>query len=241
MEKLKFSMEPVSKIYFLNNPYPSGHKIVTFNWSGRIDEDGFIWFDFHLKTEDYYANDDHDSDEEDEDLSDWDSKAVWGNYHACTLSSNYWGEQKGIRINDLDGKLDFEAVVKNKLFSNDLPSEQNFDDDDLAFNIYLLGHDSCADHEIRFLETDNNQYNITWTGKIALTYAGDDEFSHEFKAEIFKVEFEGFHYPKTWSVEKATEVFKAKLANFEAYEFVDLNPKSNKREYKLNKIKSIIA
>jgi hypothetical protein len=234
-------MQPVSKIYFLNNPYPSGHKIVTFNWSGRIDEDGFIWFDFHLKTEDYYANDDPDGDEEDEDVSDWDSKGVWGNYHTCTLSSTYWGEERGIRINNPDEKLDFDAVVKNALFSNDLPSEQDFDDDDLAFNIYLLGHDSCADHEIRFLKTDNNQYDITWTGKIALTYAGDVEFSHDFKAEIFSAEFEGFHYPKTWSVEKATEVFKAKLVNFEAYEFVDLNPKSNKREYKLNKIKSITA
>ena len=70
---------------------------------------------------------------------------------------------------------------------------------------------------------------------------GNEEFSHDFKAEIFNAEFEGFHYPKTWSVEKATEVFKAKLVNFETYEFVDLNPKSNKREYKLNKIKSITA
>ena len=66
---------------------------------------------------------------------------------------------------------------------------------------------------------------------------GDDEFLHDFKAQIFNAEFEGFHYPKTWSVEKATEIFKARIAHFEAYEFVDLNPKSNKREYKLDKLK----
>lgn len=160
-----------------------------------------------------------------------------GKLHTCTLSSNYWGEQRGIRINNLDEKLDFDTVIKNDLFSNDLPSEQHFDDDDLAFNIYLLGHDSCAGHQIRFSKTDNNNYDITWTGKIALTYAGDDEFSHDFKAQIFNAEFEGFHYPKTWSVEKATEMFKARLSNFEKYEFVDLNPKSNKREYKLDKLK----
>ncbi|WP_312992762.1 hypothetical protein [Chryseobacterium flavum] len=40
-----------------------------------------------------------------------------------------------------------------------------------------------------------------------------------------------------WSVEKAAEMFRARLAGFEAYEFVDLNPKSNKREYKLDKLK----
>ncbi|WP_194299409.1 hypothetical protein [Chryseobacterium bernardetii] len=162
---------------------------------------------------------------------------MWKNYHACTLSSNYWGEQRGVRINKLDEKLDFDTVVQNDLFSNDLPSENHFDGDDLAFNIYLLGHDSCAGHQISFSKTENNRYDIRWTGKIALTYAGDDEFLHDFKAQIFNAEFEGFHYPKTWSPEKATEMFKAQLANFEDYEFVDLNPKSNKREYKLNQLK----
>ncbi|SDJ13453.1 hypothetical protein [Chryseobacterium jejuense] len=241
MGKLKLSMESVSKIYFLDNPYPNGHKIEVFSWSGRIDENGFIWFDFHLKTENYYANDDEnnedDKEDEDETLPNWNSKIVWENYHACTLSSNYWSEQRGIRINKPDEKLDFDTVVKNDLFSNDLPSEQHFDDDDLAFNIYLLGHDSCADHQIRFSKTHNNQYDITWTGKIALAYSGGGEFSHDFKADIFNAEFEGFHYPKNWSVEKATEIFKTHLAHFEAYEFVDLNPKSNKREYKLDKLK----
>ncbi|MBP1168070.1 hypothetical protein JOE44_004954 [Chryseobacterium sp. PvR013] len=237
MRKLKFNMESVSKIYFIDNPYPNGHKIETFSWSGRIDEYGSIWFDFHLKTENYYADDEENSEEENEDLSDWDSKIVLGNYHACILSSNYWGEEKGIRIDKPGEKLDFDTVIKNDLFSNDLPSEKHFDDDNLAFNIYLLGHDSCAGHHIRFLKTGDHQYDITWTGKIALTYAGDEEFSHDFKAQIFNAEFEGFHYPKTWSLEKAAEIFNAKLARFEDYEFVDLNPKSNKREYKLDKLR----
>ncbi|WP_291895905.1 hypothetical protein [Chryseobacterium sp.] len=89
-------MEDTSKIYFTDNPYPNGHKIEIFNWSGRIDEYGYIWFDFYLKSENYYANDDENNEEEDEGLSDWNSKIVWGNYHNCTLSSNYWCEQRGI-------------------------------------------------------------------------------------------------------------------------------------------------
>lgn len=230
-------MESISKIYFIDNPYPNGHNIEEFSWSGRIDEYGSIYFDFHLKTENYYANDDENEENDVEDLSDWDSKIVWGNYHACTLSSKYWGGQKGIRISTPDEKLDFDAVVKDVLFSNDLPSNPHFDDDELAFSIYLLGHDSCADHQIRFTKKDNHQYDIIWTGKIALTYSGDGEFSHDFEAHIFNTEFEGFYYPKTWSLEKATEMFKAQLAGFESYEFVDLNPKSNKREYKLDKLR----
>lgn len=230
-------MECISKIYFTDNPYPNGHAIESFIWSGRIDTYGFISFDFHLKTEDYDANDDENIEEEDEDMSDWDSKTVWKNYHACTLSSNYWGEKRGIKMNVPGEKLNFDEIVKNDIFSNNLSSGKDLDDEDLDFSIYLLGHDSCADHQIRFLKKDNNEYDIIWTGKIALGYSGENEFCHDFKAQIFNVKFDGFHYPQTWTIEEATEIFKANLTNFEEYEFVDLNPKSNKREYKLCKLK----
>ncbi|MCQ9637992.1 hypothetical protein MP478_01220 [Chryseobacterium sp. WG14] len=228
-------METVSKIYFLNSPYPNGHQIIAFNWSGKIDEDESVWFDFHLKTEKYYA-DDQNEDIEEKTSSNWDSKIVWGNYHACILSSTYWGDQGGIRIDKPGEKVDFDSVTKSELHSNDLPSYRDFEEEDLAFNIYLLGHDSCAGHKIKFSKNDNHRYTIEWTGKIALTYSGDDEFSHDFKAHIRGAAFDGFHYPKNWSVEKATEVFKTKLADFENYEFVDLNPKSNKREFKVCRI-----
>jgi hypothetical protein len=56
-------MESISKIYFTDNPYPNGHNIEEFSWSGRIDEYGSIYFDFHLKTENYYANDDENEEE----------------------------------------------------------------------------------------------------------------------------------------------------------------------------------
>ncbi len=70
-------MESISKIYFTDNPYPNGHNIEEFSWSGRIDEYGSIYFDFHLKTENYYANDDENEEDEAEGLPDWDSKIVW--------------------------------------------------------------------------------------------------------------------------------------------------------------------
>lgn len=46
-----------NRIFFIGNPYPLGHVIKEFGWSGRLDEDGEIYFDFHLKTDDYYAED----------------------------------------------------------------------------------------------------------------------------------------------------------------------------------------
>lgn len=74
MKNLKSHTEPISKIYFFDSPHSNGHKIERFSWSQRIDEYGSIWFDFHSKTENYYANDDENSEEENEDLSDWESK-----------------------------------------------------------------------------------------------------------------------------------------------------------------------
>ena len=62
-----------------------------------------------------------------------------------------------------------------------------------SFHIYLLGHDSCADHEITFVKKHSiDTFDLEWKGKIALTYAGDDEFKYEFSAFIEKVTFEGF-------------------------------------------------
>ncbi|MDR2235248.1 MAG: hypothetical protein LBE92_03915 [Chryseobacterium sp.] len=233
--------KPIRKIHFSDNPYPEGHDIIDFIWRGRINEDETIWFDFHLKTDHYGAGTaDNNEDEENEDISDWHSRSVWNNYQSCTMSSMYWGEEGGIRIDEPDKKLNLHTAIENELSSTDLPSDYYFEEEDLAFGLYLLGHDNCAGHTIKFIKTDHpQQYDIEWKGKIALSYSGDYEFSHDFNALIRSVEFDGFHYPKEWSLERATEVFRAKLDGFEDYEFIDLNPKSNKREYKLCPIQQL--
>ena len=48
----------------------------------------------------------------------------------------------------------------------------------------LLGHDSVADHEIHFRELAPDDYSLTWRGRVALSYAGDDEFRHQFEAHL---------------------------------------------------------
>nr|WP_294788030.1 hypothetical protein [uncultured Flavobacterium sp.] len=226
-------MNQPNRIYFLENPYPNGHALEQFVWSGRVEEDESIWFDFHIKTERYYAEDESE-DDEDEIKSDWDSKGVWGNFHQCTMSSTYWGDN-GIKIHKTSEKVIFNDFIKNDLLADSLPLDDHYDYDDVAFGIYLLGHDSCANHRIKITPTTSNLFNIDWSGKIALTYVGDDEFRYDFKLHLQDVEFEGFHYPKTWSLEKAANFFKNRFTDFEDYEFVDLNPKSNKREYKFKK------
>ena len=64
------------------------------------------------------------------------------------------------------------------------------DDDNLAFHIYLLGHDSVANHRISFQRVGNsNLFDIVWTGDIALTYVGDYMLEHAFEARITGLPF----------------------------------------------------
>lgn len=226
-------MEINGRICFIGNPYPKGHLLKEFVWSGRIEEDESLWFDFHLKSDRYYAEDDEN--EQEEQIYDWKSKVVWGNYQNCIISSTFWGND-GIKINKLSQKAMFNDFIKEPLIVDPFPLNDDFEYDELAFGIYLLGHDSCANHKITITPNIENNYNIEWTGKIALTYSGDYEFDYDFILKVQNIVFDGFYYPKTWSLEKADSFFKNNFEDYTDYQFVDLNPKSNKREYKFKKI-----
>lgn len=59
-----------------------------------------------------------------------------------------------------------------------------------AFTIYLLGHDSVGFHRFKFERLpDSDKFKILWSGKIALSYRGDSEFKYDFHAVIGNAEF----------------------------------------------------
>lgn len=219
-----------NRIFFKGNPFPSGHRVKKFTWSGELDPDKGLIFHFHLETEDYSAEDD--SENFDEDLPDWLSKTVWNNYHKCTLSSRAW-HQDGIIITVSERKFSFSHLDKLTLIADPFPLDQDWNPEELAFGIYLLGHDSCADHKIEILRMTGNEFRINWTGKIALTYSGHYEFEYEFEAHLNNVLFDGIFYPKEYTKEQAQALLANVVTDAGQYEFVDLNPKSFKREYKL--------
>jgi hypothetical protein len=230
-------------ILFPGNPWPDGHAVNEFSWHFEISEEAEFFLHLHLKSDDYDANDpeadeDDSESEDDDDESSWTSKIVWGNYHTCTMSSSKWGDQ-GILIPP--GKpLDFTKWGKRTFTADPLPLQTDddgeFDWEDLAFHIYLLGHDACADHRITIVQNAQNaqgRFDIDWQGKIALAYVGSTDFCHDFKATIKDAAFDGIHYPQAWSQAQALEAIKPYVANAERLQFVDLNTKSKKREYKL--------
>ncbi len=179
-----------NRILFVGNPWPEGHSF-DLGWEVRIAQDG-LYFDFDGSTDDYDAEDedleideaddglDDEVEEEDEEdgggEGDWTSKTVWNNYNACEISS-----EKGIKVADEESPIALTKLSGKTFIADLLPVDM--EDDDLACRIYLLGHDSIANHEITFEKRSGTlEYSITWQGKIALTYSGDNEFRYNFIA-----------------------------------------------------------
>jgi len=168
------------RIVFPGNPWPEGHPIEAFEWTARL-VDSDLWFDLHLHSAAYDSEREIDDGDDEED-SDWEAPGVWGNYHRCTLSSTFWGDSGGFRVCAFE---DFSpAWLDGRAFGVD-PVDGEVDDEDRAFNLYLLGHDSAANHRIEFRRLgDSDRFDIRWTGDIALTYTGNTALEHRFEATI---------------------------------------------------------
>ncbi|MGO0062547.1 hypothetical protein ACTID9_21420 [Brevibacillus fluminis] len=204
----------MNRIYFAGNPWPDGHRIKAFAWSGRLEPESGLWFDFHLESDDYYADDQDDEDEEDEDVeSDWASKIVWNNYHSCTLSSTEWGDG-GFMVGSAAEPFDFTCLTQTVLRADPL---ETYDFEERAFHIYLLGHDAAADHRFTFSREADGRYSIEWQGKIALYYVGSEEFVHSFRAGVQDVEFEGFLVPDGMSDSLAKKELQKYVTDVERY------------------------
>jgi hypothetical protein len=190
-------MFSAGRITFADNPWPNGHRVESFAWSGRLYPGRGVAFDFDLRSANYYE-DDRDSlpdvDDEDDLVSSWKSKTVWSNYHSCIMSSVEWGESDGFLVGTAKKPLDLDALDGAELRLDKLPLNGK-----PTFATYLLGHDSVADHRITFrcsAEGTTDAYDISWRGKIALTYAGETEFCHLFESALTRVTFDGFRIPK---------------------------------------------
>lgn len=189
-----YSEPLMNRIVFPGNPWPNGHAIEKVVWSARLETDNTLWFDLHLESDYYYAEDgDNEQQEKNEDAGDWESKAAWSNYHRCKLSSTHWGH-RGFLAATKDRRLDF-ASLGERVFNLD-PLPPPVDDYDRAFGIYLLGHDGAADHHIRFTpQGSSSNYRLDWRGKIALEYMGSDVFEYTFHATFDHLAFEGVLLP----------------------------------------------
>lgn len=179
-----------ARIFFTGNPWPEGHPVKEFRWTAAV-RDGQVWFDLHLRSDDYEAEreiedpEEEDETEDGEYRGDWQSASVWTNYHRCTLSSTHWGQGDGFAVCAL-ADYGLEKLDGLELAVDEPPPD---DIEDNVFHIYLLGHDAAAAHRVRFDRIPgSDRFNITWTGRIALAYTGDYEYRYEFAAHLYDVQ-----------------------------------------------------
>ncbi|WP_410982116.1 hypothetical protein [Bacillus cereus] len=221
----------MNRIYFVDNPWPNGHRIINFEWGAHFkykEGDGLedragLYFDLHLETADYYEED-QDEDDEEEGQSDWHAKIVWNNYHSCTLSSEEWN-YKGFRVGSDKEPFDLE-MLDGKEYIIDFLSKDEQEDLDLdktAFDVYLLGHDASAFHMIKFTRLKKQDYQIEWKGKLALAYVGDHEFKYDFHTIISSASFRGISIPDEITDHRAYELLSRFVSNPVLFELQNEN------------------
>ncbi|RLK58789.1 hypothetical protein [Actinokineospora cianjurensis] len=164
------------RIWFQDNPWPEGHAIATFEWTAGLDDNGHLWFDPVLITEDYDAE--RMPEEPPDRTREWDSPELWTNYEGCLIEPL---DQHAFLAATPGSPFSFTATEPRTLTLDPLPEPP---DARHAFQFHLLGHDTCADHTFVITRQPDGHHRIDWTARIALTYAGETEYLHAFRAEL---------------------------------------------------------
>lgn len=222
---------PSGRIWFDDNPWPGGHAVTHAVWSGRLEPDGTLWFDLHLDTADYDAEGDPASFPHSE-ASHWHSGIVWCNYGSCILSSTDWADEgsTGLLVGSTARPWSWDCLAA-ELTADPAEAGAEIDPERTpAFRIYLTGHDSVADHRVRFRPDPDHHgaYTLEWTGRIALSYTGDDQLKHTFRAKLIGLRFAGFSIPDDLDAAHARTLFAAACRDADAFE---LHPTATGRAF----------
>ncbi|USQ95666.1 hypothetical protein [Caulobacter sp. RL271] len=179
------------RIRFPGNPWPDGHPVAAFVLSAALDPRHGVGLLLHLESQAYDAEG---PGVETDDDADWTSPDVWLNYGEATLSNTHWGylEEQLIRLDQPPFRRFDPMALAGRTFAFD-PVETlapDWSPSDQPFQIYLLGHDAVAEHHIAFTAgAAPGLLDIVWRGRVALAYAGDEDFKHTFEAQLRDVPF----------------------------------------------------
>jgi hypothetical protein len=184
------------RILFPGNPWPEGHGIRTFKLQAALSESHGVGLLMHLETADY--------DWEGPGRpggGDWGSADTWGNYGACTLSNTEWGylSKQLVRLDAPPSRFDWRTLAGRSIRLDPVEAlAPDWAPTDQPFQIYLLGHDAVADHRIdNAAGSEPGLFDLRWSGRIALFYAGEETFRHRFEASIHDAAFAGFRLDLT--------------------------------------------
>jgi hypothetical protein len=187
------------RIYFPGNPWPAGHRVVSCELIAAINPCFGLYIDeaaykgpaltlaIELKTADYDEDDPSDRDGIGND--DWSSKIAWNNYGSCWIGESQSSGTPGFVVSD--GQLPFSFDRDEYRFLVDLlPVDWDTFMSTRAMDVFLLGHDAVADHNIRLHSRQaDGSYTLDWRGQIARAYVMDDQFKYTFSAHVTGVRF----------------------------------------------------
>lgn len=223
------------RIWFENNPWTNGHAIKSAELFIELSEGGEhawppdkgVFLGLKIKSDTYYAEMSIEeqertyeakstSNENVKNTDGWNSFPLWHNFGSCTIESS------NAQIGNVSQKYDLTTLMLGRLeFEKDrkvVPDQENALN---AFTCYILGHDSVSDHEITFSDTIDSpgHFDIKWTGAVALSYVGNYNFEHRFRAELNNVAFLGIKGPR---YQELREVKKSFFGLFSKSDYYDL-------------------
>ena len=199
------------RIFFSDgNPWAEGHAVKRCYLDAQIYEGDLLQVIIHFESNEYCDNDGGqflDNGKE----GDWESKTVWNNYHSCNID--------GVILRATPGNpISLESLESSVHHIDPLPEAlERFVEDELEFSIYLLGHDSVADHRIELGELSEAGYPMKWTGRIALSYSGEYDFDYAFALESTLKPLSRVWYPQEWDDAKAEEVLSDLMREAEKF------------------------
>jgi hypothetical protein len=202
-------------IVFPGSPWPGGHAIAELAWTARLEPDTGLWFDLHLVSDPYPDVDTPEGDDEDADEGPdaWNEPFVWANYHRCTLSSTFWGHE-GFLAATASAPLDTTSPMEFTVDDYAGPQDEPDTDEEMAFGIYLLGHDNAAHHRIRLTPVTPTAVSLDWRGRIALRYVNSTApFRHEFRATAAHVPLSKITYPAALTTAEAEALLATVVQN----------------------------
>lgn len=163
------------------------------HWGGAIHPKRGLSLGFELQSAAYYEGEEDSfpfDDGDDSDTGYWQAKSAWANYHACRIGTSLTSDKPGILVSDGTAPFAFDAQSYD-FRADPMPVNADEISESGAFSIYLLGHDTVANHQIGLRRTDEpGHYVLEWTGQIALTYSGAQDFQYHFTAKAKGLRFD---------------------------------------------------
>ncbi|NNG19052.1 hypothetical protein HJ590_05575 [Naumannella sp. ID2617S] len=169
------------RLTFSDSPWPDGHPLDLIELTVRGGSDGELRLHLHAETVPYDAEPPREDAATD---SEWQRPGAWVNYGSAIISSIKW-DNAGIEL-PIAAETFTESMLDGLELSADPVKRIKLDGvaEELAFGCFVLGQGLCGDHTIKLSRVAPNTFDLRWTGALAATFIGEEDFSAGHRFEL---------------------------------------------------------